>query len=161
MKEKINKHYSHKKEMLMLESNTQNHDFVKSELCKYYQHGKTSVYKHSRNVAYFSYLVALNLNHSFKLNIDIDTLIKAAFVHDFFRYDWHEKNTNHKWHGYTHPKIAASNAAIYCGASEKEQSIIMTHMWPLTITKIPRSLEAWIVCGCDKYSAVLETINRR
>ena len=36
--------------------------------------------------------------------------------------------------------------------------IIETHMWPLTITKVPRSKEAFLVCFVDKIMALAETL---
>jgi uncharacterized protein len=34
-------------------------------------------------------------------------------------------------------------------------------MWPLTITKVPTSREAVIVCIADKYVSSIETIGKR
>ena len=49
-----------------------------------------------------------------------------------------------------HPEIAAENAARDFGLDQKEQSIIRTHMWPLTLFHVPASREAWIVTIADK-----------
>ena len=130
---------------------------LKQELLKYYQHGKTTIYKHSRDVAYEAYLFALSHN----LKIDYENLICSAFCHDFFMYDWHERSSSHRLHGFTHAHTAAMNAKLYCNLNEKELSIIETHMWPLTITKIPKSIEAWLLCLVDKKIALAETFSRR
>ena len=130
--------------------------FLKKELNKYYQHGHTTIYKHCRNVSYLAYSKALKS----KKEIDFDSLINAGFMHDLFMYDWHEPTGHHKLHGFTHPKTAAQNAVKYCHANSKVQSIINTHMWPLTITKIPRSKEAWLICINDKKATLKETLLR-
>ena len=90
----------------------------------------------------------------------MDDLVISAFCHDFFMYDWHEKGGHHKLHGFTHAHTSALNASKYCNLNEKELSIIETHMWPLTITKIPKSKEAWIICIADKLISLEETIKR-
>ena len=41
---------------------------------------------------------------------------------------------------------------------KKQLKIIETHMWPLTITKVPRSKEAFLVCFVDKIMALAETL---
>ena len=135
--------------------------FVKKNLKKYKQHGKTTVYEHSRNVAYRSYCLAKWLEKRYNIKFNYDNLVGGAFLHDFCLYDWHEKNKSHKWHGFKHPKIAAKNAKKYCEANEEELKIIKTHMWPLTITKMPKSKEAFIVSAVDKYCAIKETIHRK
>ncbi len=136
------------------------YSFLKTELSKYIQHGNTSVFKHSRDVAYNSYRLSNFFKKYFNANIDNDSLIHAAYMHDMFLYDWHETTGNHKLHGFTHPKVAAQNAFNYCNASEKEQKMIKSHMWPLTITKIPTSKEAWILTMCDKYTTIIEVFTR-
>ena len=149
-----------KKEFVKYELNNEYYKFLRLELAKYYMHGKTTTFYHCRHVAYYSYYLAIKLNQRFKAEFDMQTLINAACMHDLFMYDWHEKNAGHRLHGYTHPHTASQNAKNYCNASEKEQKIIESHMWPLTITKIPRSREAWLVCMCDKYCALKETLFR-
>jgi hypothetical protein len=44
---------------------------------------------------------------------------------------------------------------------KKEQDIIRTHMWPLTLHTVPRSREAVIVCMADKWCSLQETIFMR
>lgn len=132
------------------------------QVCKleslYYQHGKTTVYKHSRNVAYYSLLWAKKLEKRFNIKFNYKNLIVGAFLHDLFLYDWHEKDKLHRWHGYRHPLTASKNAREMCDANEETTKIIETHMWPLTITKVPRSKEAFLVCFVDKIMALAETL---
>lgn len=131
------------------------------QICKleslYFQHGTTTVYKHSRNVAYYSLLFAKFLERKFNIRFNYDSLIMGAFLHDMFLYDWHEKDASHKWHGYKHPIVASNNAKKMCHANTEVTSIIESHMWPLTITKIPKTREAFVVCLIDKFLAIHES----
>ena len=45
--------------------------------------------------------------------------------------------------------------------AETERQIIESHMWPLNISRIPHSREAWIVCVADKCVSLYETVFRR
>ena len=131
------------------------------EICKlqslYFQHGKTTVLKHCRNVAYYSLLLAKKLDEKFNISFNYNNLIIGAFLHDLFLYDWHEKDKSHRLHGYTHPLTASINAKRMCHINEDVEEIIKTHMWPLTLRKIPLSKEAFIVCLVDKILALRET----
>ena len=131
------------------------------QVCKleslYYQHGRTTVHKHSRNVAYFSLLLARKLEKIFSIKFNYDNLIIGAFLHDLFLYDWHEKSVAHRLHGYRHPLTASINAQKMCNVNNEVIKIIQSHMWPLTITKVPISREAIIVCIVDKIMAIMET----
>ena len=83
-------------------------------------------------------------------------------LHDFYLYDWHHKdNGEHDWHGYIHADIASKNAKEYLHADKKVQEIIKSHMWPLNLTKVPKSKEAWIVCVADKCISLKETLGER
>ena len=134
---------------------------VRKELSKYLQHGDTTILKHCINVAYFSFIISNMLQKKFNIKFNYEDLIVSAFLHDFFMYDWHEKSSTHRLHGFSHPKIASKNAEKLCKIDIKKQAIIETHMWPLTITKIPKSREAFLVCLTDKYAAILETFKIR
>ena len=130
------------------------------EICKlqslYFQHGTTTVLKHCRNVAYYSLLLAKKLDEKFNISFNYNNLIMGAFLHDLFLYDWHEKDKSHRLHGYTHPLTASINAKRMCHINEDVEEIIKTHMWPLTLRKIPLSKEAFIVCLVDKIFALKE-----
>ena len=127
------------------------------------QHGKITTYDHCFRVAAMSY----RINKMFKLNSDEKALIRGAFLHDYFLYDWHKKKVKFKslkdffkLHGFMHPSYAATNAKRDFGIGEKEENIIRSHMWPLTVTKIPKCREAVIVCIADKLTSATETILR-
>ena len=119
----------------------------------YRQHCNTSCYEHCIRVAYYSYWIAK------KLNLDYISIARAAMLHDLFLYDWRDSNRINYikgMHAFTHPKIALNNALEIFDLNEKEQDIILKHMWPVTIS-LPRYAESYIVTFTDKYSAIKES----
>lgn len=118
------------------------------------QHGTTSTYAHSLCVAYMSVWLAVRK----KNKVDMRSVVRGALLHDYFLYDWHEKNEYHKLHGYTHAKRAMENARRDFNISAKEAEIIYCHMFPLNISRIPHSREARLVCVADKMVAGSETL---
>ena len=129
---------------------------IKKLLKDYKQHGDTSVWEHSRNVAYKFYVIARFLEDKYFIKFNYHRLIVGAYLHDFFLYDWHKKEVWHKWHGFKHPHIAAENAKKMFDITDAEKHIIESHMWPLTLTKLPKSREALLVCIVDKIEAIKE-----
>lgn len=118
------------------------------------QHGDVSVFAHSMAVAAYSIKLADKLG----IKYDRKSLIRGALLHDFFLYDWHEtSNVGDGLHGFAHPLTASKNAVRYFNLNKKEMDIIRKHMWPLTITKMPKCRESWLVCAVDKYCSLLET----
>lgn len=125
------------------------------EMRRYIQHGRVSTYDHCDRVARLSYC----LNRRFRLKADERTLLVGAMLHDFYLYDWHAKdNGEHRWHGFIHADRAIQNAKRFLGIGEDVEQVIRCHMWPLNITRIPPSREAWIVCLADKIISFQETI---
>ena len=120
---------------------------------KFVQHGKTSCLEHSIAVAYNSFLMAEAMGTEY----DRESLIRGGLLHDYFLYDWHEKDGGHRLHGFRHPAFALYNASKDFSLNRKERNIIARHMFPLTVLP-PRCLEAWIVCFVDKYCAFSETM---
>ena len=116
------------------------------------QHGSTSVYDHSVNVA----TTCLEFVDKFNIKVDKISLVKGALLHDYFLYDWHDKESWHRLHGIRHPKFAKDNAKRDFGLNKKEENMILAHMFPLGIV-IPRYKESIILCLIDKYCALKET----
>lgn len=125
------------------------------EMKKYIQHGSVSTYQHAEEVTRLSFLI----NRRFHLKANDKKLVIGAFLHDFYLYDWHKDSEG--FHGFYHPGIAKRNAIKHFDIDKNVQNIIASHMWPLTITKIPKSREAWIVCFVDKYVSASETLLHR
>lgn len=120
------------------------------------QHGSVTVFEHSLYVAETS----LKISKKLHLKVDEESMVKVALLHDYFLYDWHDKN-HPKMHGFRHASFAADNAMRDFGLTKKEYKAIKTHMFPLNITRIPTSREAFILTLADKYCAASETIKTR
>ena len=137
-------------------------EYIKNEkvhqMKKYIQHGRITTFDHAVNVARMSFLIQKGL----RIKADPRTLVRAALLHDYYLYDWHKNKTSLKnLHGYTHAKTASDNAKRDFGITEEEAHIIESHMWPLNITRIPKTKEAWIVCVSDKICSTVETLFKR
>ncbi|MEY8332286.1 HD family phosphohydrolase [Lachnospiraceae bacterium 47-T17] len=127
------------------------------EMKRYIQHGAISTYDHVERVTQMCFA----LNRRWKLGADEERLVRGAFLHDFYLYDWHVNDKSHRLHGYHHPDKSCANAVKYFQIGPAEQSMIRTHMWPLTISRLPCSKEAWILCLVDKYVSTAETVTMR
>jgi uncharacterized protein len=128
-----------------------------NQMDKYTAHGNTSTREHSINVAELS----LKIAEKFKLKINKDELIKSALLHDMFLYDWHDAPKEVGLHGFTHSRIAADKAKKEFDINDRVYSNILTHMWPLNITKIPKTKEGFIVSIADKICSLQETFSRK
>jgi uncharacterized protein len=128
--------------------------FCRSKM--FIQHGAISVYEHSVAVSRLSFSMAEDLR-----NIDLRALVRGALLHDFFLYDWHLPQNMWSLHGWTHPVTAAENARRIFGISDKEYSLVRTHMWPYTALHPPKYKEGWIICLADKIVSAHETFFRR
>jgi len=126
------------------------------QMDNYIQHGRTTTYEHCLHVA----AISERINRKLHLHANQDDLLTGALLHDFFLYDWHDL-TLKDLHGFKHPKYALRNAKRNFRINKNIQNIIQSHMFPLTITVVPKSKEAWIVCFADKYVSVKETVLRR
>ena len=133
-----------------------NHEAIKLQ-DTFIQHGKTTTRMHSENVAW----ICFKLNKALKLKANEEELLRVGLLHDLYLYDWHDKRVpGQRIHGFLHAERACKNAIKYFNINEKEQAAIRSHMWPLNITKVPKSKEAWLLTISDKFVSSLETLKR-
>lgn len=117
------------------------------------QHASSSRYYHCLCVSFYTYAICK------KLGLDYVSAARGAMLHDFYYYDWRDKNVEgqKKFHAFRHPRIALNNALDIFELNDLEKDIIVKHMWPLTI-KFPTYKESYIVTLVDKYCATHELI---
>lgn len=119
-------------------------------LTNYIAHGDFSVYAHVLNVSYCAYLYAKD-----KKKYDLRSLVRGALLHDYYLYDWHDKN-HPKLHGFRHPLIALKNATKDFELNKIEKDIIKKHMFPFTFYLIPKYKESFLVSKIDTKMAIKE-----
>lgn len=124
---------------------------------QYIQHGCISTYDHVVSVVRLSFY----FNRRFHLGAVDAELVRGAFLHDFYLYDWHENGYPGRFHGLQHPAIALENAQKRFPLTKVERNIIESHMWPLTLFTVPKCRAAVIVCLADKICSSYETIVRK
>ncbi len=117
------------------------------------QHGSVTVFEHSLSVAETS----LKISQKLHIKVNEESMVKVALLHDYFLYDWHDKN-HPKLHGIRHAGFAAKNADADFGLTKKEYKAIRAHMFPLGI-RIPSSREAIVLTLADKYCAARESLS--
>ena len=124
---------------------------------KHRQHRGNTTFRHCRSVAVESF----HLAQSFGWKVDELALARGAMLHDYHLYTRRHKKINALRHLLSHPKRARGNAEKVFDLSRKEKNIIESHMWPLTLFKLPRSKEAFLVTLADKRCALREMRGRR
>lgn len=120
----------------------------------YMHHGSISVFDHSVSVA----ILCLKIARYFHLKTNEVALVRGALLHDYYLYDWHIKDNNHKWHGFIHAKRALENAERDFILSDIERNMIVSHMFPLNI-RILRYRESVILTIADKICATWEILS--
>lgn len=128
-------------------------DVRTKQMDRFVQHGSISTFVHCRRVA----VLSCRISELLRLKVSQEELVRGAFLHDYFLYDWHAYR-GRPLHGFAHPEAALQNARKDFDLSGKEENIIESHMWPLVPGKIPRSREAVIVCMADKICSLKETV---
>ncbi len=120
------------------------------DMHNYRQHYDTSCFEHCYLVSYYCYKICK------KLKLDYRSAARAGMVHDLFLYDWREPSTTHRFHAFSHGKVACQNAENFFELNDIEKDIIINHMWPVT-PKPPKTKEGWIITVVDKYCAIKES----
>ena len=115
-------------------------------------HGDTSVYSHSINVSLRAFSIGK------KLNLDLDSLIIAGLLHDFYEKPWQEVKEHlplFQRHGFTHAKNALDNSRKYFKEylNPQIENAILRHMFPLN--KIPPKTKIGIIINIsDKLESI-------
>lgn len=131
--------------------NSDNFQMTKAHI----QHGNVTVNEHCIYVAIYSLII----NKKLALHCNTRDLIRGALLHDYFLYDWHDKEylaKRQRLHGFRHPRIALQNADKEYQLTDIQRDIIIKHMWPL-VAAVPVYREAWVVTMADKYCSFMET----
>lgn len=117
------------------------------------QHANNSRFYHCLCVSYYTYVICK------KFNLDYISAARGAMLHDFYFYDWRNKNVEgqKKFHAFRHPRIALNNANDIFELNNIEKDVILKHMWPLTLP-FPHYKESYIVTLVDKYCATNELL---
>jgi uncharacterized protein len=123
-------------------------------LKQFRQHGESTVYDHSLNVARAALRAADRLN----LKLDREALARGALLHDYFLYDWHVPDPKRRQHAFFHPSVAWENASRDYDLGETEEDIIRHHMFPV-VPVPPHTKEGWIVSAMDTVCALKETLS--
>lgn len=99
--------------------------------------------------------VAKNTYRCSKLfRLDYVSATRGALLHDYFN-DCDYKTTKGLKKGSLHPVIALNNARREFDLNNKEENIIVSHMFPMGEVK-PNCKESWIVTSIDKIVALYE-----
>ena len=121
------------------------------------QHKGNTTLQHCKNVAECSYRLSRRLH----MDVNVRAMTRGAMLHDYYLYNTRDMTISSYRHGVSHPRTALENASRFFRLDEKEQNIILSHMWPLTLTALPRSREALLVSVADKICAVVEMAGRK
>lgn len=117
---------------------------------------KSIVHHGNNRLNHINRVAKMSLYISTKLGLDFISCTRGAILHDFFTTSDISKNDT-KYNSFlkNHPVLALKNAKKYFDINEKEENIILSHMYPLTKDK-PLCSEAKVVCICDKIISVYE-----
>ena len=119
---------------------------------QYIQHGTTTCREHCIQVSYLAYRICKERGW------DCRAAARGGLLHDLFLYDWHApvRVRGHRFHGFTHPAVAARNAEAYFSITRRERTVIHRHVCPLTPIP-PSTMAGMAVVWADKVCGLRET----
>lgn len=92
---------------------------------------------------------------------DFHSLIRGAFLHDLFFYDWRKDKKAMRGHLHAHPDRALNNAKKYFELTPTEVDIIRCHMWPINLFRFPKTPEGRLVMKMDKKVFWMEILHKK
>ena len=96
-----------------------------------------------------------------KKKLDLESILVASILHDYYLYDWRSDKKLLKKHGSRHPYIASGNAKRDFNINDDVKNIILSHMWPINFKCFPKSKEAFIVNCADTFVALREAMSSK
>lgn len=91
--------------------------------------------------------------------VDMPSVVVGSLCHDLGMIGRSEKYSSNKECYRNHPADSVKIAKELVGdLPEKTEEIIQRHMWPMRQSRIPNSVEGFIVSAADKYSSVVDFI---
>lgn len=124
-------------------------DETVNDLASFKHHKFTNRLEHSLCVSYSSYKWAK------RLRLNYVEVARAALLHDLF-FNMMVDSKNSREHLVRHPEIALENAKKIVELTDLEQDIIVSHMFLVTMTHIPKYKESLLVSLIDKTTSVKE-----
>lgn len=113
-----------------------------------YRHHRTNRYEHTLRVARWSFRMARGLG------LDQRSAARGAVLHDLFFHDKSCRPEGYRGSAFVrHPEEAVENARALTQLTDKEENIILSHMWPVC-PHAPHSAEALLVNLVDNVVAV-------
>ena len=116
------------------------------------QHHNSNTYAHVIHVT----VLAIKFARTFHVKVNERALVRAALLHDYYLYDWHDKANRKSRHARRHGKYAADNAERDFGLTEEERGYIENHMWPINPLHPPKGKVGWIIVYADKVATFQE-----
>ncbi len=123
-----------------------NEEFMK---IKNIEHHGVTRFDHSMKVAYYSYKI------SKMLHLDYVETARGGLLHDFFISPANRTAKDKFISTFVHPKEAVKTAKSQFNLSRKEEDMIRSHMFPLSLS-VPKYAETWVISMVDKWVAVNE-----
>lgn len=107
------------------------------------EHHGISRWEHLLKISYRSYVIAK------RFNMDYKSVARGALLHDFYL-DGDERSKKRKFlDTFSHPKKALMTSLEYFDINDKEQNIIVSHMFPIYFV-LPKYKESVLVNLVDK-----------
>ena len=107
------------------------------EMQRFIQHGSVTTYEHCLRVTRIAFWLNIHLH----ARADETSLVKGAFLHDFYLYDWHNCSNITHWHGFKHARIARYNAETVFKLTDKEKADYHnTNTWDILVQGKPYAI---------------------
>ena len=124
-------------------------------------HLRSTVGDHTIRVAVTSVLACYALK-KLHVKVNVPAVVVGALCHDLGILGREEKYSSNLECGREHPKDSVVVAReIVEDLPEKTEDIIERHMWPIGKSKVPNSIEGFIVSAADKYNSVKDLVKGR